>query len=466
MTSAGHSAAEMLPRVLEKGPPHMRELSRVAIVDHLSAGGVSRFLLALLTHLAQMYPATTFTYFVSRTNIERDDLVERLAPYENLVLYPLEPPANAPGSEPQRGPLVRAAIRILRRWPWLSPAMDTARWLRSVLRPQSPEWWRYSLPAQVVDGLAEFDVVYFGWPYFCEPVMTRTPIVGTFHDFHFRRFPEAYGWPQRELVERQTRTWLSRCTTAISSTMFIRDELLAYYGDVAPRTEVIYLAPYGFHRPSPERIRETLDRLGVSRPFALFSGGRSAHKNFVRVIEAIGILKRRGTPVHLAVTGLGADVIGIQTEAPAADPIHEMNRLVEEYDMVRGVDYFPLGYVANDDVDALTAGADVVVSASLYEAGCGPAMDGWQAGVPVAFSAIPPFLEQVERFDVRAWVFDPLDANDIADKIAGAVFDVAASNDMVARSLHAFDRYTWDDVAREYYRVLSEAADRGAPTLD
>src|SRR5574340_305029 len=129
--------------------------------------------------------------------------------------------------------------------------------------------------------------------------------------------------------------------------------------------------------------------------------------------------------------------------------------------MVRDEDFNALGYVSNADVDALTSGADVVVSASRYEAGCGPAMDAWQAGAPVAFSNIPPFLEQMERFGPQAWVFDPLDPDDIAEKIRSAIYDTERSASMVEQSLKAFAVYTWDDVAREYYRVFAEAAEAG-----
>jgi len=51
-------------------------------------------------------------------------------------------------------------------------------------------------------------------------------------------------------------------------------------------------------------------------------------------------------------------------------------------------------------------------------------MDAWQAGVPVAFSNIAPFVEQLDRFGVEAWVFDPHDPSDVADKIHSAVFDL------------------------------------------
>jgi glycosyltransferase involved in cell wall biosynthesis len=445
----------------------MSDLSRVAIVDHVSAGGVSRFLLALITHMADLRPDVQFDYYVSQTNIDRDGLRKKLQRDRNVKVISLDPPHvvhQAPPAKPQkvRGAWWQIPVGLLKKMPWLHKRL-LAIWIgvHNVLFPPPPLWWRYRLPDDVVRQLKEYDVIYLGWPYYMEPVKFGAPLVATFHDFHYRQFPEAYGDEQRNLVERQTRTWLKRCTTAVTSTGFIKDELLSYYHRVAPKVDVVYLAPYGFERPSAESIEATLARLGVQHPYALFSGGRSGHKNFVAILEAAGILKQRGTPVHLAITGLGADVIGKPSDEHPSDPIHRMNEIIKEYRMISGVDYFPLGYVPNEDVDALTAGADVVVSASLYEAGCGPANDAWQAGVPVAFSNIPPFLEQIRHFGVAAWVFDPHDPSDVADKMHSAVFDRETTRAMVAQSLHVFDAYTWDDVARGYLRVFAEAAAAG-----
>lgn len=445
----------------------MTDRFRVAMIDHISAGGVSRFLLALITHMADLRPEIQFDYFVSQTNIDRDGLNNRFAHTRNVSVISLEPPQKAVVPVEEKPQKVRGAwwqmpTRLLKQMPWLHKRL-LAAWIavERVLHPPPPAWWRYRLPEAVVAQVKGHDVVYIGWPYYIAPERFDAPLVATFHDFHYRQFPQAYGEEQRNLVERQTRAWLRRCTTAVTSTRFIRDELLGYYGRIAPPVEVVYLAPYGFERPSTESIEATLRRLGVRHPYALFSGGRSGHKNFVAILEAVCILKQRGTPVHLAITGLGADDIGKPSVEHRSDPIHRMNELIQQYGMVRGVDYFPLGYVPNEDVDALTAGADVVVSASLYEAGCGPANDAWQAGAPVAFSNIAPFLEQIEHFGVAAWVFDPHDPNDVADKIHSAVFDRETTRAMVAQSIHVFDSYTWDDVAEGYLQVFEAAARSG-----
>jgi glycosyltransferase involved in cell wall biosynthesis len=457
--------ADRSPVDATTGGQGVRGRLRIAVVDHLSAGGVSRFLLALISHMAALYPECHITYYVSDTNIRRDSLDAKLSQHPNVSLRPMASPiqsAQTAPEQPQRGPLWTVPVGLLKRIPPLHKALlGMLVFAKNVVRPLPRQWWEYRMPDDVIAELAGYDVVYFGWPYYTMPVSFPVALVATFHDFHYRHFPDSYCTGQRLTLDSDTAEWLRRCRTAVTSTKFIRDELHRFYPSVDVPVEVIYLASYGFHRPTAEAIASTVEHLGLLRPYALFSGGRSGHKNLARILGAVGVLKQQGVPLRLVITGAGSQDIGLPSKEAPQDPIHEMNRMIEQYGLVRGEDYFPLGYVSNADVDALTAGADVVVSASLYEAGCGPAMDAWLAGVPVAMSAIPPFLEQQERFGVEAWVFDPLDVADIAEKLRSAVYDKARSAEMVARSLHAFEEYNWDDVAREYYRVLEEAAAAG-----
>jgi glycosyltransferase involved in cell wall biosynthesis len=436
----------------------MSERMRIAVVEHVSAGGVSRFMLALLTHMASLYPDVRIDYFVAETNVARDRLHERFAQGDNVSIVPIRPAfiaATAPVQDPvTRSWLWRAGVSVLKLVP---PLRNLARGVytraRDFVTGAPPPWYRYRLDADVVARLNEYDVVYLGWPYFIEPERFKPPVVATFHDFHFRRFPGDYEKPRLRVVERQTPEWLRRCARAVVSSEFVKDDLRRWYGAIDVPVDVVRLAPYGFQAPDMDAVQAALDRLPVRKPFVLYSGGPSPHKNIEALVRAVRILKDQGHPVQLVITGIGTDLIGVVPRVGGEG----LDRALEETALVRGQDYVPLGYVSNEEVDALTAGADAVVHASLYEAGCGPAMDAWQAGVPVAFSAIPPFLEQIEHLGVEAWAFDPYDPSDVADKIRSAVFDRETSLAMAERSKRAIARYTWDDVARGYMAVLEAA---------
>lgn len=444
-------------------------LKRIAIIDHYSAGGVSRFLFALIANMARLHPETAFGYFVSEANVKRDDLFDAFQPYANVTVLPIrspippDEPAVEPGPEPQeRGLAWRTSVGLLKKMPRVHSAMKgayVAARERISPTPQPSRWYDYGLDQTVLTQIAEYDVAYIGWPYWIEPFDTSAPVVATFHDFHYKHFPEAYEPERLERVERQIPEWLRRCTIGIVSTKFIQSDLLHYYGEVAPPSQVVYIAPYGLVTPSAEVIDETIETLGVRRPFVLYSGALTAHKNVVSLVRAIALARDAGASIQLVITGHCTDLIGRSAAEDLSEEVQTIDRAIEETGLRAGIDYLALGYVSNTAVDALTASADAVVSASLYEAGCGPALDAWQMGVPVAFSSIPPFVEQMERFGVEAHVFDPHDPADIAAKLRDAVFDTERSHAMAERSRLALQRYTWDDAAQGYYDVFVSAAE-------
>lgn len=137
-----------------------------------------------------------------------------------------------------------------------------------------------------------------------------------------------------------------------------------------------------------------------------------------------------------------------------------LGAIIKEKGLKLGEDVFLLGYVSDEEADTLMGHADMVVSASLYEAGSGPAVDAWHAGTPVAFSNLPPFMEQLEVLGTKAWVFDPNNPDDIANVLERALFETERTRTMVEESLAAIGRRRWADVAREYYEVFRQAIDR------
>jgi len=166
---------------------------------------------------------------------------------------------------------------------------------------------------------------------------------------------------------------------------------------------VIRLAPFvsGSGTPTASKVARDLGRY-------VFCGTHlTVHKNLGPLLAAHAIVRRRFPDVRLVLTGAGTEAAsGVATSIgtiAAAEP----------------PDVLGLGYVSNDQIDALIAHAAVVVNPSLYEAGNGPGVDAWSHGVPVAMSDIPSFREHLDVQGVRAVLFDPRDPADIAVKVIG-----------------------------------------------
>jgi glycosyltransferase involved in cell wall biosynthesis/GNAT superfamily N-acetyltransferase len=310
--------------------------------------------------------------------------------------------------------------------------------------------------------LEQYDLVYLSWPYFIEPVELSVPIVITCHDFNYRHPLGTIGPELAQQLDRQVPVWIARAAATVVSSRFIADELELFYPELAQKVEVIRLTHLGITGQSGTETDALLDGLGIAPPFMLCASNTSPHKNISGLLDAVGILGRRGNRVPLVLAGWGTELIGLESddESLADDPmavVHALSRQMRRDGLELGREVFALGYVSDEAIEALIRRASLVVSPSLYEAGCGPALDAWATGTPVAFSDIAPFREHLAELGTEAWLFDSLDPLGIADVLEQALAQADTSRGMAARSREAIARRTWADVAREYGRVFDEA---------
>jgi len=160
------------------------------------------------------------------------------------------------------------------------------------------------------------------------------------------------------------------------------------------------------------------------------------------------LIKKQGHDVCLILAGLGTENIN----GKACDQGVELG--------CQDQDVYGLGYVSHTEINALIQSAAIVVNCSLYEGNNGPALDAWAQGVPVAMSHIPPFVELLTTFHVKAAVFDPRCPKDIADKVGNLLtYSEQAAQDALF-SKNAMSQYTWEKCAQQYLDIFSELSGR------
>lgn len=442
---------------------------KIALVDHrASAGGVCRFLYSLLAHVADAHPEDEFALLSMAETIVRDNLDTMFASRPNVSVGTLPQPddlmdiRDEEATTRARSGARKALVDVIKRsraaYDW---SMRAYRWYQQRVLGGKKPWYRFSFTDEAIEVLNGYDVVFFAWPFFMEPARLDSATVGTFHDLHYKHFPDSYNPEMLRVLESEVDYWLRTMTAVVVSTKFIASDIQRYYPNAAKSVDVVYLAPYGAERQTDAGIEAARARYGVPASYLIYSGGRPRHKNIIVLLKALTELRAAGFDLPLVITGIGTDVIGDPgANLPKGDAATQINDYLAKSNLKTGVDVMPLGYISSADVDALTQGASVVVSASLYEAGCGPAMDAWQWGVPVAFSDIPPFVEQLEALGTQAWVFDPNDPTDVAAKIRAILENPAQTARVVSESKNGICSYTWDDVASAYYDVFLKARSR------
>jgi glycosyltransferase involved in cell wall biosynthesis len=407
-----------------------RRVQRIAVIDPVgNYGGATRFVRALLPALQRARPDLRTTFFANGDSVRRDGIAEDLT---------------------ASGIVVRELMSV-RSVPWKSRPLSWRAWykLRRSLWPAglvSPDDVAANLAREIPSLVRDSDVAYFPWPYGMAMPSVGCAMVTTIHDLNFRYF---FGTPlfsraDALTLDDQIGHWLQGART-VTSSQFMAKEFARFYPS-SRAVAVIGLAAFSI--PPGAAQPETAiggGVLAIPRPYILCPTHLTVHKNIGPLIAAQALLRRKYPALRLAFTGNGTEVVTGQATAVGT---------------IRGVpdaDVIGLGYVSNEEIDALIEGASVVVNPSLYEATNGPGLDAWSRGTPVAMSRIPPFLEHLTSLRVEAALFDPRDPDDIAAKIADILDRPDHWAEVAARSKTAVGSRTWADVATEYLEVFDSA---------
>jgi glycosyltransferase involved in cell wall biosynthesis len=189
---------------------------------------------------------------------------------------------------------------------------------------------------------------------------------------------------------------------------------------------------------------EIQTRLGLPARYVFHVSRFSLRKNPWTLLRAFAeLVKNSGYPGALVCAGSGWDVAEVREKARAwgiADRLRTP------------------GFVTDDEVAQLMAGAELFVFPSLAEGFGMPNVEAMASGCPVVTSgafAIPEIVG-----DAALIVADPLDVSGFAVAMARVLADQELADTLRRRGLARRPLYSWDDAADKllalYERVLTD----------
>lgn len=281
------------------------------------------------------------------------------------------------------------------------------------------------------------------------PKHWNLPYVMNLADIQHEHFPEFF--TPKALAKRRKHFLASAQAAAAVCVAdeWTRRDILAHLPLDPGKVHAIPLAPTWEGpavRSAPLESLLPPEALPLPAAFAFYPAQTWAHKNHLRLFEALSLLRARGVEVPLVCTGRQNEHFPVLRAA--------LERLGLQ-DQVRF-----LGLVDEGAIQGLYQQARVVVVPTLFEGGPGiPVLEALALGRPLAASTACGIPEAVEDAGL---LFDPMDPGQMAAAIGRLWNDPDLAADLGERGRKRMAQRTWARTAAAYLEVYEAVLDEAA----
>ncbi|HNT30071.1 MAG TPA: glycosyltransferase family 1 protein [bacterium] len=288
-------------------------------------------------------------------------------------------------------------------------------------------------------------------PHFNIPILYRGKLIVTIHDLIQAHFPsqETANAGLKRLAYKLVISLALRKAQRISVvSKYTRDDIIRTFHTPAEKIEVIYNGiDECWEKTTYDAglAEHVLARYGVKKPFLLYVGLSSLHKNLLRLIEAMQFVRKHSAhDIQLAIAG-------------KKDPryLPQLEAKIKELHLEQAVVF--TDFLGDADLKIMYNSAEAFVFPSLYEGFGLPPLEALQSGLPVVSSnatSLPEVLGDAATY------FDPTSVLDMAKAITSVLKD--------KKNIPVYTkRFSWDVFARQtlelYKSVLATDGQTDAP---
>ena len=182
------------------------------------------------------------------------------------------------------------------------------------------------------------------------------------------------------------------------------------------------------------KVNSIKDRFGINGRYLLYVGNLKPHKNVIQLIRAYNLLKGR-TKHQMVIVG-------------------EKDRSVLRClpgELLEGVVF--TGEVSDDNLTCFYSGADLYVSASLYEGFGLPLLEAMACGTPVV-ALKTPSLEEI--IGDAGYVVEKNSPEEFADAVYNILSDVNKQRSMVEKGFERVQEFSWRKTAIKTLEIYEE----------
>lgn len=279
---------------------------------------------------------------------------------------------------------------------------------------------------------------------YATPVFYTDNKIATIHDMAMHTMKDKYTFMQNITKNTLLHSTIRNAKKLICVSEFTKKELLRYYPKVEHKVQVIY---EGIDRPNRLITKEieakTLSKFNINKEFILYVGTIAPHKNIVALIKAYANLKRDGYEQQLVIAGKKGWMYD------------EVFTLVERLGLQNNIIF--TGFITDEELEVLYNKAMFFVTTSLYEGFGFPPLEAMIRRCPVLVSDIEVFKETCED---NVLYCDPNNIKDITNKMLQLIKNKNLRLELANRGEIRAKFFSWEQAARETYKVYEEVDDR------
>lgn len=291
------------------------------------------------------------------------------------------------------------------------------------------------------------DLMHF--THFNAPLFYTRPFIVTIHDLTLSFFP---GKKMTNILHRLAYHLVIRNVTRkarriIAVSNHTKKDLIKTLGVPDSKIEVIYNGVSSrFGGAAPTKRPELNKKLGLSKPFFLYTGVWRDHKNVVGLIEAFAAFnKESGYSYELVITG------------PNNPAYHEVPDTIRH---LRADPYIHLvGLVSEEDVHSLYLNAMAYIFPSFYEGFGLPPLEAMQCGTPTLVSNVSAIPEVCG--EGNSLFFDPYSLDDMKAKMKEFVRDAGLRQRLIDRGFERVKFFSWEKMAKQVLEVYNSVLKHG-----
>lgn len=271
--------------------------------------------------------------------------------------------------------------------------------------------------------------------------------------YHFDDFvskDKNYKFIQSDILSRAENLARNGAVFFSNSNTVREKQILKYVRCLRPENAHVVYLPVNI----PEGIDENLlsetevrEKFGITGRYMFYPTQVRPYKNFILLIKALDLLKKRGIKISLVITGNLEDVPSVKEEA---------ERLNIEKQIIK------LNSVSEYELYSIYKYADATPVPSLFEGGF-----PWQAcealfmNVPLALSNIDVVDERIRVYGFEPdncglEIFDPYNETQLADCLERLLADRSRMVQKQRIFAEKLLQYSWDNAVDEYYRLFTE----------